>query len=343
MVISNLVKEAVFYEKYEQLVQIHAEVIIDNEKEHDSVPAFLIVLSIFQLVNLFHCLLKLYLFAHVIKNEKHTFWLGFFVDFITYQIPVILLLTFLSESLLLNITFLSLGILLLTYQLISKRNPKISTCIVDFDLYDDLSLKISKMSVNNFRSSLIVITSVAIFAIDFGIFKPEYSKTLYFGFTLMDIGVGDFILCHSMKLIRNSDDYIEKNKGFFKDLILTIKKSSILLLLGLIRIITVYLTDYQVLAKICEKITKKSSVKCFILSLTIGLIYQYFLMRNELWLYLLNSSLKRESFIDYNKEGLYSIFGYLAIYLGGEAICHHLNDIQKENKQNEYEQVNKVF
>lgn len=83
---------------------------------------------------------------------------------------------------------------------------------------------------------------------------------------------------------------------------------------------------------ICESITQKSSLKCYALSMLIGITYQFFLMRNEFWMYLLNISIMRENLIELNKEGLCSTIGYLAIYIGGNGICHKINSIRKEKK-----------
>jgi hypothetical protein len=65
--------------------------------------------------------------------------------------------------------------------------------------------KLVKLSVSGFRSIVVVATSIAILATDFTVFPSGNRKKKGFGFGLMDLGVGYFILCHSMRLIRNSD------------------------------------------------------------------------------------------------------------------------------------------
>ena len=71
---------------------------------------------------------------------------------------------------------------------------------------NQLELKIIKLSVNSFRTTVVIITSVAIFAVDFFIFPHVHAKTVLYGISLMDLGVGLFVLCHSMRIIRNPDD-----------------------------------------------------------------------------------------------------------------------------------------
>jgi phosphatidylinositol glycan class W len=71
---------------------------------------------------------------------------------------------------------------------------------------NQLELKIIKLSVNSFRTSVFIITSVAIIAVDFFIFPRVHAKTVLYGISLMDLGVGLFVLCHSMRVIRNPSD-----------------------------------------------------------------------------------------------------------------------------------------
>ncbi len=85
---------------------------------------------------------------------------------------------------------------------------------------NDVDIKVIKLSVNSFRTLLFVITSVAILAVDFEVFPSYYGKSAVYGFSLMDVGVGYFILCHSMRLIRNStvlsDDLSSTTGSSFK-------------------------------------------------------------------------------------------------------------------------------
>lgn len=149
-----------------------------------------------------------------------------------------------SHYLYLNTIVLGLCAALCCWYLITRLEPIAITD--ENDSISDLDSKIIKNSVTNFRSSLIIITSVAILAVDFGIFKPEYAKTVYFGFSLMDIGVGYFILSHSMRFIRNSSDFEQTDRSLLLKINRTIKKSSILLILGLVRVFLVFVTGYHV-------------------------------------------------------------------------------------------------
>lgn len=76
--------------------------------------------------------------------------------------------------------------------------------------------KLIRISINAFRSLLFIITSVCILAVDFKLFPPQHAKRYRFGISLMDIGVGFFILCHSMRLIRNSSNNETSHESTFK-------------------------------------------------------------------------------------------------------------------------------
>lgn len=166
------------------------------------------------------------------------------IDFVSYQIPIILSVTLLSNYLYWNTIVLIGCVAFGCWYLVNYLKPTI--LVEESDTLGDFDSKIIINSVTNFRSSLIVITSVAILAVDFGIFKPEYSKTVYFGFSLMDIGVGYFILSHSMRYIRNSGDFERANEKLLSKIVKTTRKSSILLILGVVRIFLVFVTGYQV-------------------------------------------------------------------------------------------------
>ncbi|CAF1144421.1 unnamed protein product [Brachionus calyciflorus] len=72
---------------------------------------------------------------------------------------------------------------------------------------------------------------------------------------------------------------------------------------------------------------RNSPVRSLLLASLIGFYYQYFLTRKNYTQYLLSDKRDFTSFVDMNKEGIFSCAGYLAIYLVFQAICLRISQI----------------
>jgi hypothetical protein len=87
----------------------------------------------------------------------------------------------------------------------------------------------------------------------------------------------------------------------------------------------------KILACPFDLFIRKSSLRAFLTSMLIGIFYEYLLINENLAKYILDSELdKRITLIDKNKEGIFSLVGYLSIYFAGEAICYRLKYIIKK-------------
>ena len=51
MVEPKLARESFIFDNHETIVKLHEEVMIENEKYHDSIPNFIFILALFQLSN----------------------------------------------------------------------------------------------------------------------------------------------------------------------------------------------------------------------------------------------------------------------------------------------------
>jgi hypothetical protein len=138
------------------------------------------------------------------------FWLWFMVDLFTLEFPIILYLTVLNSTT--GCYSVCLTVIAILFLLISKykihfKNDQ-SVLFVNLSSVDS---EIIKLSINLFRAIVFISTSIAILACDYSIdiFSRDLAKTANFGIGFMDIGVGYFIICHSMRLIRN--DSINEN------------------------------------------------------------------------------------------------------------------------------------
>ena len=126
---------------------------------------------------------------------------------------------------------------------------KVSPCS-----FDSIEESILKLSIKTCRLWLYMLTCVSILGVDFKIFPRYYAKTENYGVSAMDLGVGFYIVCHSMKIIRNTDNSSIKESNHeslsdrIKDLpramFKTIKSSSILLTIGILRLVSLKATNY---------------------------------------------------------------------------------------------------
>jgi phosphatidylinositol glycan class W len=135
-----------------------------------------------------------------------------------------------------------------------------------------------------------------------------------------------------------------------------IKSSSILMVIGILRLISLKSTDYvehvseygvhwnflftlvviKLLACPFDLFIRKSSIRSFLIALILGFYYQYFLSFKNYTGYMLSNT-QRKNLIDANKEGIFSCVGYLSIYLFFQSICLRLRSIIQNNKKSKNE------
>ncbi|CAF0818083.1 unnamed protein product [Brachionus calyciflorus] len=215
-----------------------------------------------------------------------------------------------------------------------------------------------KNDLNDGKFNSMKLFCCCILAVDFQHFPYYYTKTHDYGVSLMDIGVGYFILCHSMRLIRNNDDKSNNSlksnlKSIPLNMFKTAKKTSLLLYIGLIRLFLLSMSGYRVnvneygvhwnffftiffvkvLSSPFDFIIRNNPRRAFFLSFIIGVAYQFMLSKKDFREYILEYDQERKSLIDKNKEGLFSTLGYMSIYFAGEAICYQLKMILKKNDE----------
>lgn len=145
----------------------------------------------------------------------------FAFDCATFVSPVILLVTIyglrVAEFYLL--TTIACGVVIILILIFNKKFKLINyndlaTIDVQKNQDNHVEIKLIKLSISVFRTVLFIVTGISILATDFRIFKNCHRKTENFGFSLMDLGVGLFIICHSMRVIRNSK-MLKGNKSSF--------------------------------------------------------------------------------------------------------------------------------
>ena len=183
-----------------------------------------------------------------------------------------------------------------------------------------------------------VVTCVAILAVDFRIFPRRYAKVENWGTSLMDMGVGSFVFSAGVVSARSiwKDQLSKKSTPLLRRLAASVKHSLPLLVLGVIRLYSVKGLDYA------EHVTEygvhwnffftlgflppfvaifQSAFRIIpsyaILSCLLGIVYEAALDFTDLKAFIITAP--RAGLLSQNREGVFSFFGYLAIFLAGQA------------------------
>jgi hypothetical protein len=178
-----------------------------------------------------------------------------------------------------------------------------------------------------------LVTCIAILAVDFKTFPRRFAKTETFGLSLMDVGVATFILSSAL------------TSRFARGLPFSAKFSLLdqrfaVLGLGVGRLVVLKLFHYQehlseygvhwnffvtlfcvwVLSDCVHWMIRRSLIPFF--AFTILFIYQWTLSQWGITEYIFESD--RNSFFSANKEGIMSLFGFLPMYLLTEHMSYVL-------------------
>ena len=220
-----------------------------------------------------------------------------------------------------------------------KQDPKINQST--FTL-------VKKSYITAYRSHMLIMTCLAILAVDFPIFPRRFAKVETWGTSLMDLGVGSFVFSNGLVYARSSLKSTRRIP-FHKRLFNAINSCHTLLFLGLLRLCFVKYLNYQehvteygvhwnffmtlsllpLVLVIIDPIA--DYIPRFIIALVISGIYEWFLVKDDVFInYLILSP--RDNIINANREGIVSFVGYCAIFLWGESIgCFLLGNIPTKN------------
>ncbi|KAJ7406790.1 Phosphatidylinositol-glycan biosynthesis class W protein [Willisornis vidua] len=190
-------------------------------------------------------------------------------------------------------------------------------------------------AITVFRVYVNVLTSISILAVDFPQYPRRYAKAETYGTGVMDLGVGAFIFGNALVCpeVRQKSSVAQPK---FSSLARQLFSVWPLISLGIGRLLSVKSIEYhehtseygvhwnffftlafvRLAASLLLAMFPKN--KSWILALTVAVLYQLILNTTSLKAFLLHGSSGRGSragFLDANREGLFSLWGYLAIYL----------------------------
>ncbi|KAI8531008.1 hypothetical protein RHMOL_Rhmol11G0104300 [Rhododendron molle] len=242
------------------------------------------------------------------------------LDFLLIILPLLLFFTVLSEWTSVAAVLLTL---LLIFLIAAKRYGA--------SIYLEDGVDSLRSNISSYRVSMMVVTCLCILAVDFRIFPRRYAKTETYGTSLMDLGVGSFVLANSLVSRQARGFPLLKWKN-------ALQSSSPLVVLGIGRLLSTAGVDYQVhvgeygvhwnffftlaAVSILSSIINIPPKYSGILGSLIVVGYQVCLI-NGLNVYLLSNE-RGTDIISQNKEGIFSIFGYWGMYLVGVQLGSYL-------------------
>lgn len=197
-----------------------------------------------------------------------------------------------------------------------------------------------KPFVTTYRGAMIIVTCLAILAVDFRIFPRRFAKVENWGTSLMDVGVGSFVFSAGMVAARpiiKARLAGTKMVPLATRLYQSLRHSFPLIVLGFVRLYSVkgldyaeHVTEYGVhwnffftmgflppFVALCQ--TLFDFVPSYAgLAVLLSVTYEMALQFTGLKAFVLTGP--RTNLFDKNREGIFSFFGYLAIFLAGQEL-----------------------
>lgn len=185
-----------------------------------------------------------------------------------------------------------------------------------------------------------VITAISILAVDFPVFPRRYAKTETYGTGIMDFGVGAYVFANALVCpeARMRSNAGSQTKNLTKQLVSVWP----LVVLGTLRLASVKMTGYPehvteyglhwnffftlVIVRVAASLVfAVFPVSCsWILAILIGGFYQLALESSGLKAFIFHSADRHSSFLHANREGVFSVLGYVAIYMAGVQVGLYL-------------------
>ncbi|ORX51191.1 hypothetical protein DM01DRAFT_1337251 [Hesseltinella vesiculosa] len=282
-----------------------------------------------------HCL-WLALLSNAQLFHCHCFW----VQYIVYVVPIVFSQTILAD----HVGMLLIGMLLLAFGIhcnqgkqdnnrtIGKQPQLRNGRVQQSSTGSDNFKKQHSPYLTVYRAATMLLTCVAILAVDFRVFPRRLAKVETFGTSLMDVGVGSFVFSSGLVASRA---FIAKSSAgsFLSQLQKSLKTAAPLLFLGVARLVATKSVDYQLhsseyglhwnffitLGLLSPGVTVlgqfAKDVSSFMRIGTVVVIAYQLVLYQGLQDWVLHAP--RTDMISANKEGICSFIGYLGIFCIG--------------------------
>ncbi|XP_044267891.1 uncharacterized protein At4g17910 [Tribolium madens] len=245
----------------------------------------------------------------LLQTKTKSLPLQFSIEFLTLVLPIILNVTVLSDyTVELLSTFFIITLSLILW--LRSSNP----------LYEKPpKAPQNRDYLTNSRSTINVISVVAILAVDFLIFPRRFAKTKSYGYSLMDVGVGLFIFSNGI-VDTGQTDLGKALKGSVPLLVLGVGRFFVTKLIGYHVPVTEYGVHWNffislaVIKIVVSLIFGVVKVKYIFINATMLLISHESLLQSGLKNFVMGSH-KRSNFLTANREGIISCLGYASLYM----------------------------
>ncbi|XP_072231418.1 phosphatidylinositol-glycan biosynthesis class W protein [Leuresthes tenuis] len=258
-----------------------------------------------------------------------------FLDFTVLILPLILSCTILSSILLqviISLSILSACVLYYVYHTSGHSSARHPQKTAGSFLHSHIQFN-QVPFVTLFRVFVNIKTAISILAVDFSVFPRRYAKTETYGTGVMDFGVGAFVFANALVCPEARRKNISGSKiSHISKQILSVWP---LFALGTARLVSIKMTGYQehvteygvhwnffftlaiirVVASMLLAVLPSRLLWVF--AILISGVYQFMLETSELKAFIIHNTDREKDFLHANKEGIFSIVGYVAIYLAG--------------------------
>ncbi|XP_060942068.1 phosphatidylinositol-glycan biosynthesis class W protein [Limanda limanda] len=273
------------------------------------------------------------------------------LDFSVLILPLVLSCTILSGILHLVIggcLFVSVCVLCYIYctdSHASNRHPK--TTVSTFLQLHVQSNQVPFVTI--FRVMVNLKTAISILAVDFSVFPRRYAKTETYGTGVMDFGVGAYVFANALVCPQARGKTMSGSK--INHVTKQLMSVWPLVALGMGRLVSLKMSSYQehvteygvhwnffftlaivrVLASLILAVLPVNQSLVF--SLLLSGLYQLILETSGLKAFIIHNNDRDKGFLYANKEGIFSVVGYVAIYMAGVQIGRYVMQPRSQVKE----------
>ncbi|KIY42981.1 hypothetical protein FISHEDRAFT_54404 [Fistulina hepatica ATCC 64428] len=274
---------------------------------------------------------------HLVFEQRFPHLSGFTSSYIVLVVPLLLSITLFADNGILLSVLLSVPIFLLQLlvQPAFEHGPRLPSAAASKTTPQPLLVPLPALTA--YRAHMLLLTCLAILAVDFPVFPRHLAKCETFGVSLMDLGVGSFVFSQGVVCaipIIKDDEYL--SGPVLWKLVRVLRKAAPVLALGIIRVLLVkgtaypeHVTEYGVhwnffitlaslpiMEVLLHPVLRRVSLTK--VGIVVTLIQQFTLSYLGAQTYVLEG--ERVDLMSANKEGIVSLPGYLAVHLLGLAI-----------------------